>query len=425
MVRAARLFKENVDNMVNTQKICVIGLGYVGLPLAIEFSKYFKVIGYDLSEERIHTLNQCIDPNGEVDSKTLKNSSAVWSSNPEVMDESDVFIITVPTPVDKNNQPDLSCLESASELVGRALKPGGLVVYESTVFPGCTEDFCRPILEKSSGLIHGKHFYLGYSPERVNPSDKVNTVSKITKVVSGCCDESTDLVDSLYQKIIEAGTFRASSIKVAEAAKVTENIQRDVNIALMNELSIVFDQLDIDSFEVIHAASSKWNFIPFRPGLVGGHCIGVDPYYLIARAAELNVNTPLMNSARMINEAVVERVVAKVKSLFSGRPRVLLMGLTFKEDCPDLRNSKSIVLANKLSECADVQAIDPYVKRQTSGTYSTVDDFSGGPFDCIIISVRHKNFIDIQPEFIRELLTPEGKVFDLLNAFPSIKDYSL
>ena len=411
---------------MTSKKICIVGLGCVGLPLAIEFAKYFDVVGYDISGDRVRILNQHRDPNGEVEASELQASNAVWTSTPEDIKGSDVFIVTVPTPVDNNNQPDLTCLEDASRLVGSFLANGGLVVYESTVFPGCTEEVCKPILEKESGLRHGSDFYLGYSPERVNPADKVNTVSKITKLISGCCEESTHMVESLYNRVIEAGTYRASSIQVAEAAKITENIQRDVNIALMNELSTVFNKLDIDTFEVIKAATSKWNFIPFRPGLVGGHCIGVDPYYLIYRAAELEVETPLMNSSRMVNEAVVDRVINQVKQLnVDGNPNVLLMGLTFKENCPDLRNSKSIVLAEKLAAISNLKAIDPFVKNQISDLYEIVNDFSGAPYDCVIISVRHKHFTNIQPNVLRGLLTDKGQVFDLLNLFPSIKDYSL
>lgn len=411
---------------MNTKKICVVGLGYVGLPLAVEFGKYFDVIGYDVSVDRVDVLKQHRDPNGEVPSDFLRESTARWSSTEDEIAGSDVFIVTVPTPVDESNHPDLHCLKDASELVGRFLKPGGLVIYESTVFPGCTEEVCKPILEEASGLKHGQDFYLGYSPERVNPADKVNTISKITKVVSGCCNESAKIVEGLYERVIEAGIHKASTIQVAEAAKITENIQRDVNIALMNELSTVFNELNIDTFEVLKAASSKWNFIPFRPGLVGGHCIGVDPYYLMARASERGIETPVMTSSRSVNEAVVERVVKRVKQLeFGHKPRVLLMGLTFKEDCPDLRNSKSMVLADKLAEISDLHAIDPYVEGQISEQYEMVVDFSNAPYDCIIVSVRHKHFSNIQPDFLREVLSQQGKVFDLLNLYPSIKDYSL
>jgi len=412
--------------MVNVKKVCVVGLGYVGLPLAIEFAKHYTVVGYDVSEERVSILNQNRDPNGEVSERSLQESNAIWSSTIEVIDGCDVFIVTVPTPVDKNNQPDLSYLEKASLLVGNALKKGGLVIYESTVFPGCTEEFCKPILETISNLKHGQDFYLGYSPERVNPADKVNTVSKIVKVVSGCCVDSAEIVDNIYSKVIDAGTFKATSIKVAEAAKVTENIQRDVNIALMNELSSVFNQLDIDTYEVIRAASSKWNFIPFRPGLVGGHCIGVDPYYLIAKAAKENISTPLMKSAREINESVVDRIVSKVMSLpLERKPKILLMGLAFKEDCPDLRNSKAMSLAYKLAGFTDLHAMDPYVGKQISESYKMVEDFSEAPYDCIIVAVKHKHFVGLQPELVRNLLTSNGQIFDLLNTFPSIKDYSL
>ncbi|NRA15631.1 MAG: nucleotide sugar dehydrogenase [Oceanospirillaceae bacterium] len=408
------------------KKICVVGLGYVGLPLAIEFAKCYEVIGYDISSERVAFLDQHRDPNGEVSSDLLRESTARWSSLEADIAGSDIFIVTVPTPVDSSNNPDLSFLVSASRLVGSFLTSGGLVIYESTVFPGCTEEVCKPILESVSGLTHGQDFYLGYSPERVNPADRINTISKITKVVSGCCEQSSDMVDSLYQAIIEAGTYRAPTIKVAEAAKITENIQRDVNIALMNELSSVFNELDIDTFEVIKAASSKWNFIPFRPGLVGGHCIGVDPYYLIKHAANHDIATPLMTSARQVNEAVVGRVVSRVNRLFPNRkPNILLMGLTFKEDCPDLRNSKAVLLAERLSVCSNVHAMDPFVGESVSDKYEIVSDFSGAPYDCVIISVLHSNFLSLDPNFIRELVLPQGKVFDLLNGFPTIKDYSL
>ncbi len=415
--------------MTSTKKICVVGLGYVGLPLAIEFAKYFDVVGYDVCEERVHVLNSHRDPNGEVDSQALRSCTANWTADKAAIAGCDVFVVTVPTPVDDDNQPDLMPIMCASKLVGSVLQAGGLVIYESTVFPGCTETVCKPILEDCSALVHGVDFYLGYSPERVNPADKVNTISTITKVVSGCCNESTDIVEALYDSIIEAGTYRASSIKVAEAAKITENIQRDVNIALMNELSSVFNALDVDTFEVIKAASSKWNFIPFRPGLVGGHCIGVDPYYLISHANKNGVETPLMASARSVNEAVVGRVVSHVKKVgeltCKSKPRVLLMGLTFKEDCPDLRNSKSIVLAESLSEFSELHVMDPFVDENMFETLEVVSDFSGAPYDCIIISVLHKNFLSIDPPYLREALTPNGHVLDLLNGFSSIKDFSL
>lgn len=412
--------------MIKMEKICVIGLGYVGLPLAVEFAKYYNVTGYDISEERVAVLNKGLDPNAEVESSQLQQSSAKWTSGPESISDADCYIITVPTPVDADNKPNLSYLDSASRLVGGVLKKGAVVVYESTVYPGCTEEFCKPILEQVSGLKHGEDFYLGYSPERVNPSDKVNTVSKIVKVVSGCCDSSANAIDEMYARVIDAGTFLASSIKVAEAAKVTENIQRDVNIALMNELSRVFNKLDIDTFEVIDAASSKWNFIPFRPGLVGGHCIGVDPYYLISKAEEEGIDTPLMSSARLTNEAVVDRVVEKIKELSgSEKPKILQLGLTFKEDCPDFRNSKSMLLAEKLIKVAQLDVMDPYADKQVASPFSVVENFSNAPYDFVIISVRHKHFLDLDSSFIRELVTENGRVFDLLNVFPEVKDYSL
>lgn len=411
--------------MKEINSICVVGLGYVGLPLAIELAKYYEVTGYDIKEARVQSIESNIDPNGEVPTKKLSEAIVTWTSDPNCIKGNDVYIVTVPTPVNQDNIPDLSFVVDASRTIGAVMKSGSIVVFESTVFPGCTEEVCKPTLEEASGLTHGEHFYLGYSPERINPADKTNTLATIKKIVSGCCDDSAEIIEHIYSQIITAGVYRASSIKVAEASKVTENIQRDVNIALINELSTVFNKLGIDTFEVLEAARTKWNFMPFRPGLVGGHCIGVDPYYLISRAQQVGVTTHLMSSARQVNESVVQRVVDNVKKCISEKnPKVLLMGLTFKENCPDIRNSKSIELGRRLTEFSVVDAMDPFVDDVQMAGMNIVNNFSNQPYDCVIISVHHSSFMSIDPEHFRSILSKDGLVFDLLNGFPSIKDYS-
>jgi UDP-N-acetyl-D-galactosamine dehydrogenase len=336
-------------------RLAVIGLGYVGLPLAVEFGKKYHVVGFDIQSQRIAELRAGIDGTLEVSSLELNSSSLlVFTDNAEDLKTCDTFIVTVPTPIDKANRPDLTPLIKASEAVGASIKPGSIVIYESTVYPGCTEEVCVPVLERVSGLKFNQDFFCGYSPERINPGDKVNTLTKIKKITSGSTPEVARLVDELYASIITAGTFPATSMKVAEAAKVIENTQRDLNIALVNELSVIFDRLNIDTIEVLEAAGSKWNFLPFRPGMVGGHCIGVDPYYLTHKAEEVGYHPQVILAGRRINDNMARYAARNVIRLMLkngvdvARSRVGVMGITFKENCPDIRNSKVIDLIHEL-----------------------------------------------------------------------------
>ena len=350
------------------KKIAIIGLGYVGLPLAVEFGKKYPVIGFDINQKRISDLTDGDDKTLEVAPSELvlaKNLS--FASDPAALKECSIFIITVPTPIDSANRPDLTPLIKASETVGRAISVGSVVIYESTVYPGCTEEVCVPVLEKFSGLKFNKDFYCGYSPERINPGDKVNTLTKIKKITSGSTPEVTDAVDELYKSIITAGTHKASNIKVAEAAKVIENTQRDLNIALINELSVLFDRLNIDTLEVLEAAGSKWNFLPFRPGMVGGHCIGVDPYYLTHKAEEVGYHPQIILAGRRMNDNMARYVARNTVKLMLrngidvARSKVAVLGFTFKENCPDIRNSKVVDLITELSSWGvEVLVSDPY-----------------------------------------------------------------
>ncbi len=347
--------------------IAVIGLGYVGLPLAVEFGKKYRTLGFDLSVDKVEAYKRFVDPTGEVSSEDLKAATQLSVSNdPAVIREAEFVVVAVPTPVDEAHQPDFSPLVGASEFVGRNLKPGATIVFESTVYPGATEEICVPIIEKHSGLKWKKDFFIGYSPERINPGDKERTVTRIVKVVSGDTPETLELVARIYGDIITAGVYKASSIKVAEAAKVIENTQRDLNIALMNELAIIFDRIGIDTLEVLQAAGTKWNFLPFRPGLVGGHCIGVDPYYLTHKAEMLGYHPEVILAGRRINDGMGKFVAEQtIKHLvrngwqIKGTP-IIVLGLTFKEDCPDLRNSRVIDVIRELqSYGADVIVHDP------------------------------------------------------------------
>lgn len=347
--------------------IGVIGLGYVGLPLAIELGKHFEVIGFDINGHRVSELKDGIDRTGEVDSAELKTTSLLFSNDENELKRCNFFIITVPTPVTDSKQPDLTPLVKASQNIARFLKKDDIVVYESTVYPGCTEEVCVPLLEKGSGLKFNKDFFCGYSPERINPGDKLRTVTKIKKVVSGSTPAASKAVDAVYSKVITAGTYIASSIKVAEAAKVIENSQRDINIAFINELSIIFSKLGLDTQEVLQAAGTKWNFLPFTPGLVGGHCIGVDPYYLTHKAETLGYHPEVILAGRRINDSMGAHVAQQTiklmirKGLSVAKSKVLVLGMTFKENCPDVRNSKVIDVINELKEFgAEVDVFDPH-----------------------------------------------------------------
>ena len=385
-----------------TKNIAVIGLGYVGLPLAVEFGKKFNTIGFDINEERIKELKNGYDRTLEVDEANLKSAHQLsFASDINDLKASNFFIVTVPTPIDKNRRPDLTPLKKASETVGKALKKGDIVVYESTVYPGCTEEDCVPILEKFSGLKYNVDFFCGYSPERINPGDKVHTVTKIRKITSGSTTEIAEIVDQTYLSIIEAGTYKAPSIKVAEAAKVIENCQRDINIAFVNELALIFERMNIDTVQVLEAAGTKWNFLPFRPGLVGGHCIGVDPYYLTYKAEELGYHPEVILSGRRINDNMGAWVANKVVKLLIhkghtvNKSKVLVLGITFKENCPDIRNSKVIDIIQELKEFGtQVDIYDPWADNEEVKHEYGVELVKSldQSYDAVVLAVAHDEF---------------------------------
>ena len=385
------------------KKIAIVGLGYVGLPLAVEFRKHRKVIGFDIDLKRIQELPDNIDKSQEISSQELKNKKNILFSN-SLIDIKDctIFIVTVQTPVHIDKGPNLTPLVNASEMLGEILKPGDLVIYESTVYPGATEEVCVPVLENVSGLIYNKDFYCGYSPERINPGDKQRHVSTIKKVTSGSTDAIANEVNNLYKEIITAGTYLAESIKVAEASKVIENIQRDLNIALVNELSIIFNKLDIDTQSVLDAAASKWNFLPFKPGLVGGHCIGVDPYYLIHKSKEVGYTPELILSGRKINEHMGQYITNRIVDLMNDKniklldANVLIMGFTFKENCPDIRNTRVIdVYQNFKNLGCHVDVYDPWLDAlevQKEYNIDVIDELEKNKYDVIIMAVAHEEF---------------------------------
>jgi UDP-N-acetyl-D-galactosamine dehydrogenase len=400
--------------------IAVIGLGYVGLPLAVEFGKKGKTIGFDINLDRIQELKSGFDRTLEVDKENLLSSNFLSFSNDlDQLKSANFFIVTVPTPIDKNRRPDLTPLKKASETVGKVLKKGDVVVYESTVYPGCTEEDCVPILERVSGLKFNVDFFCGYSPERINPGDKVHTVTKIRKITSGSTPEIAEVVDQVYLSVIEAGTYKAPSIKVAEAAKVIENCQRDINIAFVNELALIFERMNIDTVEVLEAAGTKWNFLPFRPGLVGGHCIGVDPYYLTFKAEELGYHPEVILSGRRINDNMGAWVANKVVKLLIhkghtvNQSKVLVLGITFKENCPDIRNSKVIDIIQELKEFGtQVEIYDPWAdNEEVKHEYGvelvkTLDH----KYDAVLLAVAHDEFESIN---INSISHPNSVLFDV------------
>ena len=409
--------------------IAVIGLGYVGLPIAVEFGKIFNVVGFDLKLERIEQLRTGIDLTGEISVEELGKASYLrFTQNPEELASAEIFIVTVPTPVDLAHRPDLQPLIRASTMIGRCLKKGDLVIYESTVYPGCTEEVCVPILEKMSGLQFNIDFTCGYSPERINPGDKINTLTNIKKVTSGSTAEAAKEVDALYSQIIVAGTFLASSIKVAEAAKAIENTQRDLNIALMNELALIFDRFGIDTLEVLQAAGTKWNFLPFRPGLVGGHCIGVDPYYLTYKAEMSGYHPQVILAGRRINDGMAAWIGQQtVKQMIQNSipvkgAKVIVLGLTFKEDCPDLRNSKVVDLIKELQSFGcDVIVHDPMAQSDEAekeyGIQLTPWDDLPTAADVIIAAVAHRNYVEMPLPTILGKLRKGGVFTDVKSAF--------
>ncbi len=405
-------------------RLAVVGLGYVGLPLAVEFGKHRDVLGFDINTRRIEELRAGRDHTLEVDGPELAQARHLrYSSDPAELAAANVFIVTVPTPIDEYKQPDLTPLERASETIGRILKRGDIVIYESTVYPGATEEVCVPVLERISGLKFNVDFYAGYSPERINPGDKQHRVSTIRKVTSGSTPEVADLVDELYRQIITAGTHKAPSIKVAEAAKVIENTQRDVNIALINELALIFNRLGIDTLDVLQAAGTKWNFLPFRPGLVGGHCIGVDPYYLTHKAQSIGYHPEIILAGRRLNDSMGGYVVSQlIKAMTKRRiqvqgSRVLVMGLTFKENCPDLRNTRVVDIVRELGEYSiDVDVYDPWVdaaEAQHEYGLTPVSKPADGAYDGIILAVAHEQFAAMGAAALRALGKPEHVLYDL------------
>ena len=409
---------------MNRKKIALIGLGYVGLPLAVEFSKKFPVIGFDLNVRRINELKQGYDHTNEITEDAFKTTNLIdFVSSEEFIADSNIYIITVPTPVDVNNVPDLKYIISASEIVAKYIEDGNIVIYESTVYPGCTEEVCVPVLEKVSGKVFNSDFFCGYSPERINPGDKKHTLTKIKKITSGSNKESSELIDNLYNQIITAGTFRTSSIKIAEAAKVIENTQRDVNIALVNELSLIFDKLDIDTLEVLEAAETKWNFLPFRPGLVGGHCIGVDPYYLTHKAMEVGYHPQMILSGRRINDTIGAFIADKTISELTKNQisplgaSITILGLTFKENCPDLRNTKVLTIIDQLKkyECKIDVSDDWADKIDTEEKLGlSLEKLSSiRNQDAVIIAVGHNNYKKLTVAHWKKMLKPSGIIIDV------------
>ena len=409
------------------KKIAVIGLGYVGLPLAVEFGKIRKVIGFDINKVRVEQLNSGVDITYECSADQLQAAQMLnYTTSIDDISDAQIYIVTVPTPIDKVNRPDLSPLKAASKTVGSVLKEGDMVIFESTVYPGATEEICVPILEQESGLHFNKDFSCGYSPERINPGDKVNTLTKIKKITSGSNSEAADEIDELYRSVITAGTWKVSSLKVAEAAKVIENSQRDLNIAFVNELSLIFDRLDIDTLEVLEAAGSKWNFLPFRPGMVGGHCIGVDPYYLTHKAEEVCYNPQVILAGRRINDNMARHAAKSIikRMLQNGidvaRSKVGVLGVTFKENCPDVRNSKVVDLIRELESWnVNVSVSDPWADPdQVMDEYGLklIDESHMRGLSAVIVAVGHKEFREMDVGKLRELCINQKAVFGDLKA---------
>ena len=410
--------------------IAVIGLGYVGLPLAVEFGKHFNTVGFDIDDNRIMQLAAGQDRTLEVDSDALKAAAKLsYTADSEKIADANVYIVTVPTPIDRHKNPDLTPLRRSSELIGRYLASNDVVIYESTVYPGATEEICVPILSTQSGLEFNRDFFVGYSPERINPGDKKHGVTSIQKVTSGSTPATADFVDDLYKTIITAGTYKASSVRVAEAAKVIENTQRDVNIALINELAMIFKKMNIDTEEVLKAAGTKWNFLPFRPGLVGGHCIGVDPYYLTHKATEIGYHPEMILAGRRINDDMGSYVVDQITRIMTQNrihivdSKILIMGLTFKENCPDLRNTRVIdIINNFIEQHANVDVYDPWVDADEASEvygFKPLSEPVENSYDAIVLAVSHQQFIDMGADEIRKLGKPEHVLFDVKYMFPA------
>lgn len=407
--------------------IAVIGLGYVGLPLAVEFARKYPVTGFDINARRVEGLKSGHDSTLEVSDEQLRGSSLRFASDPEEIRASNVYIVTVPTPITADKRPDMGPLIGASKTVGSVLSPGDTVIYESTVYPGATEEVCVPELEHASGLTFNKDFFVGYSPERINPGDKQHTFATIRKVTSGSTPATADFVDALYNSVLQNGTFKASSLKVAEASKIIENCQRDINISFFNELALIFDRLGIDTKEVIEAAATKWNFIKLMPGLVGGHCIGVDPYYLKWKAEQVGYLTAVISSGRRVNDSMGAFVADKVVKLLIGHDfkvknaKVLVLGMTFKENCPDIRNTKVVDVVNELREFqCDVDIYDPWASAEEVRREYGISLMPGlpdrGGYDAIILAVGHRQFLELDIPSL--LSSPKGVVYDIKGILP-------
>lgn len=409
--------------------LCIIGLGYVGLPLAVEFGKKINTIGFDINQQRIDDLHQGIDHTLELDKAELSEAKLLrYTTREDDIKGCDVYIVTVPTPINDSKQPDLTPLEKASQLLGRVIGKNSIVVFESTVYPGCTEEICVPLIEQGSSLLFNRDFFAGYSPERINPGDKQHRVHNIIKITSGSTPEVADYVDQLYRKIVTVGTHKASSIKVAEAAKVIENTQRDINIALINELALIFKRLDIDTLEVLEAAGTKWNFLPFRPGLVGGHCISVDPYYLTHKAQQVGYNPEVILAGRRINDGMGNFIADSVIKMMTQRKthvvdsNILIMGLTFKENCPDLRNTRVIDIIHELQKYnSNVHVFDPWAdKAEAQHEYGLelIDTPKAASYDAVILCVGHQKFRDLGADAIRAFGKPNHVLFDVKHILP-------
>lgn len=409
--------------------LCIIGLGYVGLPLAVEFGKKINTIGFDINQQRIDDLHKGIDHTLELDKTELAEAGFLrYTTREDDIKGCDIYIVTVPTPINDSKQPDLTPLEKASQLLGRVINKNSIVIFESTVYPGCTEEVCVPLIEQGSGLLFNRDFFAGYSPERINPGDKQHRVHNIVKITSGSTPEVAEYVDQLYRKIVVVGTHKASSIKVAEAAKVIENTQRDINIALINELALIFKRLDIDTLEVLEAAGTKWNFLPFRPGLVGGHCISVDPYYLTHKAQQVGYNPEVILAGRRINDGMGTFIADSVIKMMTQRKthvvdsNILIMGLTFKENCPDLRNTRVIDIINELQKYnANVHVYDPWAdKAEAKHEYDLelIDAPDNDSYDAVILCVGHQKFRDLGVDTIRAYGKPNHVLFDVKHILP-------
>lgn len=410
------------DLLDKKKKLAVIGLGYVGLPIALEFARKIKVIGFDINAKRVEMMRNGIDPSQELESSAFEGCDIEFTNDLEVLKQANFFIVAVPTPVDEHNVPDLVPVQKASETIGKVIKKGDYVVFESTVYPGCTEEDCQPIIEKLSGLKNVTDFKLGYSPERINPGDKEHTLAKIVKVVSGCDAESLDVIAKVYELVVTAGVHRASSIKVAEAAKIIENTQRDLNIALMNELSIIFDKMNINTFEVLEAAGTKWNFLKFQPGLVGGHCIGVDPYYLTHKSKELGYDSQVILAGRVINDGMSGYVAKKVLQHIiqnNGNvkdAKVLVMGATFKENVSDIRNSKVADVIKELKSFSlNVHVTDPHAESdEVKHEYGfELNNEIGNDYDAVIVTVPHNAYKEFDDAYFAGITKPKAMIADL------------